>query len=533
MADAGNAPVSALTFPARDATLPPHMQSVHVRRMALLSLLLAASGCYESHGRGADASIDVRGSDTPLVDAARDTGRVVVRDAGRDAPRRDVPGGGGPCQRDADCMAGLCVLDVDRAAVDEAPVPLICGGAGFTPPGRECEANDECENGLCTVSGGCVEPCVDDADCAPSERCTTAYVVTSARAMQTARACARWVDAPEGVEVAANEDLAVRAFRTERFDVPRAAHDHRVILHVSEYSDARTIDRVALTGSRTLYDLSLLGTPQINPAVGYFDLAPILLPIAPWPAALDRRGAVDYDITTGAERSHHRVVLSWDDAGRTLDLNVYFVGIRPTATNRGMLERMLEDFSRILSGMGLRVGRTRQLEMVGAAAMRFAVIDDYAEMSELFRTSAGAARPALNVFLIATSAEFLGVAGGIPGALAMHGAGSSGIALSFEDLRDAFEVFGPEFLGVVIAHEVGHFSGLFHSTETDGSSFSPLDDVPVCDISHDVDGDGMVFAEECVGAGGDNIMFWGPTLSGATFSPMQRELLTSNPMLLP
>lgn len=490
--------------------------------------VLGMMGCYESHGlEGRDASSDARVSDAP--------GRPdVPRDTGRDAPgRRDVPGGGATCRRDADCMAGFCVLDVAATPVDEAEVALVCGGAGFTPPGRECDDNAECENGLCALSGGCVEPCIDDGDCAMDERCTTAFVVTSDRAMQTASACARWVDPPDTVQVVANEDLAVRAFRTERFDTPRATHDHRVIFHASEYSESRSIDRVVLTGSRTLFEASLLGTPQINPAVGYFDLASILLPNAPWPAALDRRGAVDYEITTGAERSHHRVVMAYDGVGRTLDLNVYFVGIRPTATNRGVLTRMLEDYERILGGLGLRLGRTRQFEMVGAAAMRFAIIDDYEELGRLFSSSAGAARPALNVFLIATSAEFLGVAGGIPGALAMHGTGSSGIALSFEDLRSALGVFGPEFLGVVIAHEIGHFSGLFHSTETDGFSFSPLNDVPVCDISHDADGDGMVVAEECVGAGGENIMFWGPTLSGASFSPMQRDVLIANPVLLP
>lgn len=499
-------------------------------KLFILFALTALSGCYESHGRGegVDASSDVRESDVPSrPDTPRDVGRDTT------SARRDVPGGGGPCLRDADCMAGLCVLDVSVSPVDEAEVPLICGGAGFTPPGRECDENAECENGLCSVSGGCVEPCIADADCGLGERCTTAFVVTSERAMQTANACARWVDPPDAVEVTANEDLPVRAFEAERFSIPSAGRDHRIILHASEYSETRSIDRIELTGMRTLYDIRTLGSPQINPAVGYFDLASILLPIARWPTTLDRRGAVDYEITTGAERSHHRVVMAYDGDGRTLDLNLYFVGIRPTATNRGVLTRMLEDYQRILTGLGMRLGRSRQFEMVGAAAMRFAILDDPEEVSRLFATSAGAARPALNVFLIATSPDFLGIAGGIPGAIAMHGTGSSGIALSFDDLRAALDVLGPEFLGVVIAHEIGHFSGLFHSTETDGFSFSPLSDVPVCDISHDADGDGTVTAEECAGSGGENIMFWGPTLPGASFSPMQRAIVTESPVLLP
>jgi hypothetical protein len=84
-----------------------------------------------------------------------------------------------------------------------------------------------------------------------------------------------------------------------------------------------------------------------------------------------------------------------------------------------------------------------------------------------------------------------------------------------------------------LAHEVGHFLGLFHTSETDGSSYEPLSDTPVCDLSHDTSGDGIVDAFECMGLGAENVMFWGVTIADATFSAMQRDVLRGAAVLSP
>lgn len=495
-----------------------------------LALVLLLTGCYASHGRD-------------------DAGAALVPDAPRrDAPERDAPARdvaiGLPdtpvtlaaCARDRDCTTGLCVLDRSVRPADHAAVPLGCGSAGSLAPGTECETNDECENGLCALAGGCVEPCLDALDCRDGERCTEVPVVTSPIALQTAMACVRWVDAPATVTVSENASIPVTPFGAQLYSLPASAGGHRLVLHVADqYADFRSIDRVALSGAggATLFDIGALG-PQINPAAAFFDLAPILVPNAPWPSGLDARGALGYAITAGGETELQRIVLDHEGTGTTLDLNVFFVGVRRDARADRTLRNMLLGYGDILATFGVRVGRVREREVVGSSASTFAVLDDEVEAGELFRMSAGAARPAVNVFLVSSSPLFLGLAGGIPGAQTVHGTRASGIALSFDDLQAALDAGLPiELLSMVLAHELGHFSGLFHTTEADGSSSEPLPDTARCDISADTDGDGMLMAEECLDRDGTNIMFWGASQPGSTFSTTQRDVLRAAPVLLP
>ena len=39
---------------------------------------------------------------------------------------------------------------------------------------------------------------------------------------------------------------------------------------------------------------------------------------------------------------------------------------------------------------------------------------------------------------------------------------------------------GDEYTGIVFAHEVGHYLGLYHTSEQNGFSFDPLQDTPEC-----------------------------------------------------
>ena len=213
---------------------------------------------------------------------------------------------------------------------------------------------------------------------------------------------------------------------------------------------------------------------------------------------------------------------AYQDGGQTC-IQVFFFRTGQNWGNRAYFPRADRSLS-----------EAEDIEVVGAAASRFAVIEDQAEVGELFRMSAGAARPAINLFLISSSPVFLGIAGGIPGSMAVHGTRASGVALSFDDLSSAvMSGFPIEFLSVVLAHEVGHFTGLFHTSEMDGTSLEPLPDTGVCDLSRDANADGMLTFDECSGLGGDNIMFWGVSDPSSTFSSTQRDVVGAAPVLLP
>ena len=89
-----------------------------------------------------------------------------------------------------------------------------------------------------------------------------------------------------------------------------------------------------------------------------------------------------------------------------------------------------------------------------------------------------------------------------------------------------------QLLAETIVHEAGHLLGLWHPTEDNGVEFDPLDDTPECRKSvYDSNNNGQVSAEECVGNGAENIMFWASWGGGDQnqFTEDQRTILRHSP----
>lgn len=146
----------------------------------------------------------------------------------------------------------------------------------------------------------------------------------------------------------------------------------------------------------------------------------------------------------------------------------------------------------------------------------------------LFQTTSFVGKPnALNVFIVREEIQYggvLGVSGGIPGPATILGTKQSGIVV-FVDAHRLYSNPGElltydeqVLLGETLSHEAGHFLGLWHVTEAYGDSGSiadrdPLRDTPTCHISNDINFNGILDLNECLGgsgtnSGGRNMMFW-------------------------
>jgi hypothetical protein len=145
------------------------------------------------------------------------------------------------------------------------------------------------------------------------------------------------------------------------------------------------------------------------------------------------------------------------------------------------------------------------------------VIDDaYQFLQVQEQTAAATSRPALNVIAIADLAGELegaaGIAAGIPGQGVEHGSHSSGVVM---------EVFGDFFFdSIIMEHEAGHLSGLFHTSEITPPAHDPLGDTGYCpDVEN--------MWESCPDF--DNIMFpFGSELKLMT--PMQERVIQGSTM---
>ncbi len=245
--------------------------------------------------------------------------------------------------------------------------------------------------------------------------------------------------------------------------------------------------------------------------------------------------------------------------GGLLDVNLVFCGIQDvdsgTAPNNQNFLTAYNEFRRILAQANIQIGTALTFDCPDSLASQLAVVDGASEQALLFSLSPPAGNEALNIFFVQDIqlqgiAGVLGISGGIPGPARIQGTGASGVAISLVAPR--FDNLSPTELvrrGRTMAHEVGHYLGLFHATERNGSvpssptnllNVDPIPDTPECLLTVDQpptgDGDGAVDPLECGIAGGArNLMFWtqGPDVLGARdqISANQSFVLVRNPLI--
>ncbi|MFT4624412.1 MAG: hypothetical protein ACI8PZ_003071 [Myxococcota bacterium] len=159
--------------------------------------------------------------------------------------------------------------------------------------------------------------------------------------------------------------------------------------------------------------------------------------------------------------------------------------------------------------------------------------DDFSEFNDLLRT-ANPANPRTLVFFMvdeianasAGGATILGLSAGPPGGAGLTGTSKSGVVVSTVDYASA-----PEDVAKIMAHEGGHFLGLYHTSESDGSIHDPLPDTTQCTIAEDSNGNGVVNSSECGGKGAENVMWWTLSTAGSPgLTVDQSYVLRRNPL---
>lgn len=475
-----------------------------------------------------------------LGDEDAGPGEAGLLDAGpRDAGPRDAgpPDGGRPpvdCARDEDCDEGACRAAPSFTVTDLAPLPLECGAlSAGTADGSACRTRSGCDRGLCVLAGTCVRPCVTDRDCDDRERCRTMYVPTSSEAMQTVSACAALIAAPADVRVAGPEPGPSLPGAEAVADVLPDLAPGALVVWTADDATTPFIEAIRTNDAppALLFD-AFAGGGLDDPAPAWAvavttvtDMVTLLYPNGPSTPASPSGFQVELS-SEGASRTERYLVQREGSAG-ILDVDAYLVGgggwRSPSGAVPAELVRAFDDARVAFSAAGVTLGEVRVHEVVGELRRRYQILEGASgilgnpeELPDLYRLSAGANRPSVHIFFVRMIDGALGIASGIPGPHVLPGTGASGVAIAVDSIP-------PEELGLVMVHEMGHFIGLFHTSELDGSVSDPFPDTEECRTDRDLDGDGFLLPEECEGAGSDLVMFWAGT--GARISPEQGALM--------
>lgn len=334
------------------------------------------------------------------------------------------------------------------------------------------------------------------------------------------------------------------------FDLPRDAISFTVVLK-GGIGGKSTLGKLIGPGNKTLFDLDAFSSSAVRVIpVNDGDFG-VIYPNSPrlsvtpgtWEFTLYNEG--------GGGRGEVLVFIKKTENGAPpqngkLPLNLFFCGVEvggtkltaATGRNNPHIVAMLDEVRSIYATVNLEVPAAGITYL--DCNRDFASIETTDGKSSDFRklleqsSQVPAGNHALNFFLVKTISSgqpgfiTLGIAGGIPGIPYEQSNNASGVAVTTADLGTAN---GDKSVARVMAHEGGHWLGLFHTTEQPGTQHDPLPDTVECAASKDRNRDGIVVASECAGSGAQYMMFWEANANARVISSQQQFVLLRNPAI--
>ena len=212
------------------------------------------------------------------------------------------------------------------------------------------------------------------------------------------------------------------------------------------------------------------------------------------------------------------------DAQLKLPVNLCLTGASglsgPSALQHPRVVAALVTFAKLLAPAGVVAEPVRVFDVADKHRFINTIEGTQSDLSALFRAGAGLPL-GLNVFLVERidvssggppgTETILGLSGGIPGPPRQMGCDRCGVVFGLAVVPGQ-----PDLLGELMAHEISHYLGLFHSTEPPGSDGKSIHD----NLLDTKPGDPT------------NLMYWAVTDQSTVLTAQQRAVLRLSPWLL-
>lgn len=474
--------------------------------------LFGSSGCTQSDALGGAA-----GSIWRPADVQEDRGAAPDSDVQPDgeAPDIDAPPAprttGEPCRSAGACQGERCLEQGFAAG--------YCTRQGCDD-GRGCSGGDAACARVSGFGSICVDGCTRDANCREGYRC------------QSTETDGIWGCLPDGMGrdpdfAATRQVLDLRCdpqivsreddFTTYAFDfqidqgvdgflaVPLAFSGQ--IRPVTLKTPGESIDLVEGYRHHNSPALYTVEPPELT-GFGTFGKVgmtwPIQVPYAPKYQKYVHPGG-SYTLRVRADAPQPPCFYLLQNRGTpTLDLNIYVIGSDPmsdeTAATNPDLAEAIGQAETLLARGSVELGDVRFPRVSEAVVQEFSRVTS---RLGAYRLTAYGRPPndtreghlSVDVFMVedlaldgAGAASVLGLSAGLPGAAGLHGNARNGIIMQTTDLG-----FDNEHVGHILAHELGHYLGLRHTTEASHDTVDapgvervlgttdPIEDTAVCD----------------------------------------------------
>ncbi|RDV37753.1 hypothetical protein DV096_11575 [Bradymonadaceae bacterium TMQ3] len=384
---------------------------------------------------------------------------------------------GEPCGANLGCKGGSCIREVEKDQ-GEASFP---GGYCTT---RYCGDDEDCNGGICLVQNNqptCMAGCATDSDCRQGYSCRTG---------REGRSFCDSTTAPPEIDASGAPalELVCGSQKTYPVEVDTGA----VGFLLTPFNpgglaiEPRTLRR---PDGSTLNIQNDYAFHAINPAI-LTSLAPMLFPATNDTSLANTFGGGTYQMgvaSNASETCHY--VIAQPSAGRTLRLRFYLVGVpglsAATAPSNRDLQQAIATMATIYDAMNIEVEVAAYAELSDELTASYSIIRTLDDAFDLVALSEAPGTTldenlVVNVFLIddfavEDSPGLLGISAGLPGAAGLHASPASGLVFSTAGLGEDNAT-----IGQILAHEVGHYLGLRHTTEHLGSAQDPITDTPSC-----------------------------------------------------